>query len=149
MKVILAAVDESKIACNVMREAAAVAAKSGASVAVCHVMNNEEAAKMFDSHARQTEKHSFAWTQPEERAKAVADEAARNLTGKRVHCDGYGLVGEPAPKILELAETLKADMIVMGFHGLHGLNKIYALGSVSRKVMEEAAIPVLIVPGER
>ena len=54
-------------------------------------------------------------------------------------------VGDPAEMILEIAEKEKADLIVMGSKGLHGLAKIKALGSVTRKITENATCPILIV----
>lgn len=54
-------------------------------------------------------------------------------------------VGDAAETILEIAEKEKADLIVMGSKGLHGLGKIKALGSVTRKVAERTACPILIV----
>jgi nucleotide-binding universal stress UspA family protein len=50
-----------------------------------------------------------------------------------------------APSILELAESLPADLVVMGTHGLSGFERMM-LGSVAEKVLRGAACPVLTVP---
>ena len=55
------------------------------------------------------------------------------------------LIGDPANKIKEFADSQKVDLIVMGSVGLRGINKIRTLGSVSRRVSETASCPVLIV----
>jgi nucleotide-binding universal stress UspA family protein len=54
-------------------------------------------------------------------------------------------VGQPARHILDRAETLPADMIVMGTHGASGFEHL-VLGSVTEKVLRKARCPVLTVP---
>lgn len=48
--------------------------------------------------------------------------------------------------ILETAESVGADLIVMGSHGRHGLEKL-VLGSVAQRVLSNANLPVLVVRG--
>ncbi len=50
----------------------------------------------------------------------------------------------PAQAILETAEKLGCDLIVMSSHGRHGLNRLI-LGSQTAKVIAEADRPVLVV----
>jgi len=52
--------------------------------------------------------------------------------------------GEPANGILKAAEELAADLIVIGTRGLGGLGRLL-IGSVSRKIVHRANIPVLVV----
>ena len=54
------------------------------------------------------------------------------------------LEGPPAEAILDVAETRKSDLIVMGSRGLGRLAGAL-LGSQSQKVVRHAACPVLIV----
>jgi nucleotide-binding universal stress UspA family protein len=51
----------------------------------------------------------------------------------------------PVEAILKFARGKKVDLIVIGSQGLHGIGKIKAFGSVSRKISELATCPVLIV----
>lgn len=53
--------------------------------------------------------------------------------------------GSPAKRILECAKALPADLIVIGTHGLSGFEHLM-LGSVTEKVLRQAACPVLTVP---
>ena len=53
--------------------------------------------------------------------------------------------GEISGKILDFAKSKKITLIVIGSHGLHGIGKLKTLGSVSRRVSENAKCPVLIV----
>jgi len=54
-------------------------------------------------------------------------------------------VGEPADRILDRAEALSADAIVMGTHGATGFQRLM-LGSVTEKVLRKARCAVLTVP---
>ena len=53
--------------------------------------------------------------------------------------------GNIANEILSFAKRKKISLIVIGIHGLHGIGKLKTLGSVSRKVSEQAKCPVLLV----
>lgn len=51
-------------------------------------------------------------------------------------------LGDPATKIVEMADKLKVDMIVMGSTGLSNSEEI---GHVSRKVLRMTSIPVMLM----
>lgn len=53
----------------------------------------------------------------------------------------------PAPAILETAESIDADLIVMGTHGRTGWRRAF-LGSVAANVVHHADRPVLCVPAD-
>ena len=46
--------------------------------------------------------------------------------------------------ILETAAAVGADLIVMGSHGRHGLEKL-VLGSVAQRVLSHSSLPVFVV----
>lgn len=52
--------------------------------------------------------------------------------------------GEPVPVILQTAQEIGADLIVMGTHGRTGLRRLL-MGSVAENVVRKAACPVLTV----
>jgi nucleotide-binding universal stress UspA family protein len=54
------------------------------------------------------------------------------------------LTGSPAEKILELAKKENIDLIIMGAHGRHGLEKFF-FGSVAEKVVTGALCPVITI----
>jgi nucleotide-binding universal stress UspA family protein len=54
-------------------------------------------------------------------------------------------LGRPAREIVKIARQRRADLIVMGSHGLRGVRKLM-LGSVTEEVLRTAAVPVLVVP---
>ncbi len=53
-------------------------------------------------------------------------------------------VGRAEDKIIECANNLHADIIVIGSRGLNGISKLL-MGSVSRKVSERVNCTVMIV----
>ena len=69
------------------------------------------------------------------KAAAVADLDVRVLVD----------VGQPASCILDRANTLPADLIVIGTHGTSGFEHL-VLGSVTEKVLRKATCAVLTVP---
>lgn len=54
-------------------------------------------------------------------------------------------IGHPVIKILEVADRLDVDLIVMGTHG-KGVIEHAFLGSVAEKVLKKSTRPVFVVP---
>ena len=52
--------------------------------------------------------------------------------------------GSPREEILAYVAATDADLIVMGTHGRHGIDR-YVLGSVTERVVREANVPVMTV----
>jgi nucleotide-binding universal stress UspA family protein len=52
--------------------------------------------------------------------------------------------GSPAKTILDFAEEVTAELIVIGSRGLNAISE-FVLGSVSHNVVQHAKIPVLVV----
>lgn len=71
--------------------------------------------------------------------KACA-EAARAFSGKVV---GHLAAGPPWREIVQMASSLRADLLVVGTAGRTGLARM-ALGSVAEKVVRHAGCPVLV-----
>lgn len=79
------------------------------------------------------------------------DESAQALEGVRRILDQRGVtynvvtkVGMPAARIVDHAEQIEADLIVMGSHG-KGAAKSLLLGSVAQGVLAGCSVPVLLV----
>jgi len=88
-----------------------------------------------------TSSHSEARRQEAE--KAVNTKVAR-LKEMAISVQGQVVEGRPDEAIVKAAESVGADLIVMGSHGRTGLTKIL-MGSVSERVIGQAACPVLVV----
>jgi len=54
--------------------------------------------------------------------------------------------GIPYKEVLAYAEEGEADVIVVGSHGKTGRDRIATLGSVTERVVKNAAVPVFVVP---
>jgi nucleotide-binding universal stress UspA family protein len=54
--------------------------------------------------------------------------------------------GDPNTELLDLSETLSADLIVMGTHGRSGFGR-WIYGSVADELLRHATTPVMLVPG--
>ena len=67
------------------------------------------------------------------------------LRGEGLDAQAMLLKGDAAELILEKAEELKVDIIMMGSHG-HGLLRKMLIGSVTEAVLRKAPCSVLIVP---
>ncbi len=85
-------------------------------------------------------------------SKSVKTDTEKTLKIALKKCESKGITasyviseGEISSKILDFASKKKISLIVIGSHGLHGIGKLKTLGSVSRRVSENAKCPVLIV----
>ena len=75
-------------------------------------------------------------------------EAAEIAMEKGVEFETKLLQGKPADEIVAFADTIDADLIVLGSCG-HGSIASALIGSVSRDVLHESRRPVSIVRGTR
>lgn len=96
------------------------------------------------------EKKLKKWsTQLLESIKSKSDKMLENemQTCRKMGVETYYEVqtGNAVDSILRFANRQEIDLIIMGSRGLSGISKIMTLGSVSRKISEEAHCPVLLV----
>ena len=82
----------------------------------------------------------------------IKSSALKMLEKWKLKCQTAGIsaetrsvVGYPSDVIMKHAEKDNVDIVVMGTTGLRGISKIRALGSVARRVSEEAKRPVLLI----
>jgi nucleotide-binding universal stress UspA family protein len=74
-------------------------------------------------------------------AIAYVENAGRNAN---VEVESVILEGSPAEEIIDFAEKNDIDLIVMGTHGMSGIQS-FLLGSVAENVVRHSKKPVLIV----
>ena len=77
-------------------------------------------------------------------AESVLKRAAGDALSKGVEVETHARKGQPAEVIIDVANQVQADLIVVGGSGLTGIKR-YLLGSVSSKVSEHAPCNVMIV----
>lgn len=80
-----------------------------------------------------------------EQARVYLEDKCANLSRHIGHVDLRVMNGEAAESILEVAEELKVDAIVMSTHGRSGITR-WVFGSVTQKVLNAANCPVLVIP---
>jgi nucleotide-binding universal stress UspA family protein len=56
--------------------------------------------------------------------------------------------GDAADEIIRTAESISADVIVVGTHSRRGLEKML-MGSVAEKVFHHTSIPLFIIPTKK
>ena len=70
-----------------------------------------------------------------------------NLRKRAIEAEGVLRLGVPWEHIVAVAREVRADLIVTGTHGRHGIAHAF-YGSVAEKVVQESPTPVLAVPRE-
>lgn len=80
---------------------------------------------------------------PDAKVQGIIEEAMAGARMAGVEVKSHTLTGDPADALLEIAEREKADLIVVGNNGMHGMTRV--LGSVPNKVSHRARRTVLIV----
>lgn len=87
----------------------------------------------------------IAMPMPVEEPYEARAELARILPDDpRVKVEHKLLEGSPAHEILKFADSMHADLIVLGTHGSSGLGRLL-MGSVAETVLRKASCPVLTV----
>jgi nucleotide-binding universal stress UspA family protein len=81
---------------------------------------------------------------PREDVDATLSEAAERVAEAGVESRSWAREGDPADAILDVAEELAADLIVVGNKGMTGAKR-FLLGSVPNKVSHHAPCSVLII----
>jgi nucleotide-binding universal stress UspA family protein len=75
---------------------------------------------------------------------ATLGQMAKKLSSDGVSVKTHGCAGEPADALIDVAESTKADLIVVGNRGMGGVKR-FVLGSVPNKISHHAPCSVLIV----
>ncbi|MDO8281251.1 MAG: universal stress protein [Thermodesulfovibrionia bacterium] len=138
LKNILIAFDGSASSEKALHEAINLAKSCGTKL---HIMTVVEVNEEYEALAPKLVEKS------DNEAKTFLDAAKSCAEREKVSCSIIVHRGEDAAHfIVEEAERLKADMIVMGKHGRKkGLRRLL-IGSVTEKVISHAGCKVLIVP---
>ena len=78
------------------------------------------------------------------RAQEEVAELAQEQSGSGVEVNGRAIESPPSSGILEVAEQISPDLIVMGTRGQTGLKHVL-MGSVAERVVRMAECPVMTV----
>jgi nucleotide-binding universal stress UspA family protein len=141
---ILVATDGSEDAVLALQAASDLSNRSGSVLHVVHAWQNTRAAFL---PAAAVDEYSQAHKQRQEEAGKFLEEQAQRLRSTGVNVAGVHLKGgRAADAIVDLAEELEADLVVVGSRGLGAVKRL-VVGSVSEGVVSLAPCPVLVVRG--
>lgn len=141
VETILAAIDDSAVTAGILGWLERLAAMTGASLKVLHVIDNTTemtyrailAPRTADRRVELEEK-AGSWLATRLHQAGVAPEAEALVS-----------LGDPALEILATAERSGADLILMGTHGA-GAAKRLLMGGVASLVIRSARSPVWLLP---
>jgi nucleotide-binding universal stress UspA family protein len=146
MQKILVAVNGSKHSEKVIDFAADMAKELSAQIVLVFVMPRPDVPDDYaDYMRREVLKNPVASYLNTVSEQIIAKLGAR-IKKKGVEFKGIYHLGNPVKKIIETAQVEKVGLVVVGMHGLHRVGRLWALGSVSRKIIENSPVPVLVVP---
>ncbi len=80
----------------------------------------------------------------EDRQRSMLDAFIESLDSSGVTIKTMVTIGNPHPEIVDTAENGDYDLIVMGHRGMNPVKRLF-LGSVAKRVIEDAPCSVLIV----
>lgn len=130
-------VDGSKASLGALDLAADVTELLGGSLSVLHVF---EYVSPFPLQPPGADEHHR-----EEQALELLEASARSIRRRGVGVQTIVRSGDPARTLLEVANDVDADLVVMGTRGRGGPGELL-LGSVARAVADRARRPTLVVP---
>lgn len=141
-KHILVPVDGSPVAIQAVHQARVIACAFRSAVTLIHVINPDAAGRPGADPAR-------GWSDGLRSATEAGNEAigearqvfeARGMSVRGSVVEGHSV----HQSILDAAEAVNADLVVMGSHGRRPLEKLM-IGSVTAQVLSHAHLPVLVV----
>jgi len=152
---ILVATDLSQSAVNAFKHAVMMARRNKARIHLLHVIPEVDSAMRSYISALMTEgsldqfesrNEEVARQEIQRRLKKFAEDELANHPEDMERITTIDVVhGHPVVKILEMADRLNVDVIVMGSHG-KGLIEQAFLGSTTEKVLRKSKRPVFVIP---
>jgi nucleotide-binding universal stress UspA family protein len=140
---LLVPVDFSESSAHALRHAVELAAESGGSLVIVHVVPADYGWLGIGRDQSRDLDRSLQ-RQAADRLRTFADENV----GHNVAADLEIRVGRPAEEIVAAGTESRCDAIVLSTRGVTGLDR-YFIGSVADRVARLALYPVFLIPPER
>jgi len=140
-QVIVVGTDGSGRAGVAVHKALELAQLTGATLHAVNVMHTSAAFE--DPHSAQ-----LVMDELRDHAEGIKEQVTDEARRSGVTVEFHSSVGEPAEALIELAEKLHADLVVVGNRGMSGMKR-FVLGSVPNRVSHKCPCSVLIVNTER
>jgi len=143
VKTILCPTDGSPFAEGALRHAIVLARWFGAEIAATHVYEAPPVALGRIAGPRLSIDDAELARVEDELKRFLAPATEAGLpTSLRV------AIGDPVDEILRMAESIPADLVVMGTHGRSFYERL-VIGSVTEKLLRRCAMPVIAVPAPK
>ncbi len=143
IKTILVPTDFSEHSTVAVQTAVDLAKTLGASLHLVHVLHFP----VLVAAPGQVAIPQDLWTQIRDGAARKLEKAKQGVAASGVAAETHLSEGANAQAIVELAEKVKADLIVIGTRGLSGLKHVM-LGSVAERTVRLAPCPVMTVKAD-
>ena len=142
-KRIVVGTDGSDTASEAVRQAIELAQMSGATLGLVAAFEPVPQSRLREEGGEVPGDVQYA-VGPREDVNVTLDSAVGQAKQAGVDADSYPREGDPADAILDVAEEINADLIVVGNKGMTG-TKRFLLGSVPNKVSHHAPCSVMII----
>lgn len=139
-KRILLPIDFSDHCARAAAQAAWLAARSAGVVHLAHVVTNP----LDPIYEPDQVEHWVVVEHADRRARELLEGVAASCLPADCRRDLHVLAGDPYARLMELAGTLDADLIVVSTHGRSNIAHL-VMGSVAEKIARHATCPVLLV----
>ncbi len=135
---ILCAIDGSAITERILLYAMHFGKKEGVVVHIVHVYEPPEQYATQEGYEELVKSYR-------EVAQHVVQDAREFLEDVGLQVTGEAIVGPPAQVVLEEADRVGADLILVGHRNPKDVTEMF-LGSVSQQILNQTRIPVLVIP---
>ncbi len=129
--------DGSETSKKALSRACDLSKVDGSEISVLYVIPRYE--EMMDFFKTETIKKSLF-----REAEKIVEGAKRVAAGLGVQIKAVVQEGHSGDKVVEIANTMQHDLIVVGTHGWRGVNKAI-MGSTAERIIVNASCPILIV----
>jgi nucleotide-binding universal stress UspA family protein len=137
-----------------LKHAIDIAKSSLSKIIILHVIEQSPHDPLLGLHSSQVTRIR---QQIVEMTRERKDTIEKEMTSQVKLCKSHGIdaslkvtIGLPAEEILKAVKNQKIDLIIMAKRRkLTGLKSLLALGSVSRKIVENTSCPVLMIDIEK
>jgi len=135
---VIVAIDGSAPSEAATRVALALPAEDRRELTFCSVVDLDRIIGTFGLHT------NVIREELRKEARALVDGTLARARERDIGAEGIVVDGKAADSVLALLEERRADLVLLGSHGRHGIQRIF-LGSVAESIVRRAAVPVLVV----
>jgi nucleotide-binding universal stress UspA family protein len=139
---IIVGTDGSETAGEAVRQATELARATGAKLDVVSAYDRVPASRLREESGEIPGDVAYA-VGPKEDVNVILEAAAGPAQQAGVEVNTHALEGDPADAILDVAEEIEANLIVVGNKGMTGARR-FLLGSVPNKISHHAPCSVYI-----